>query len=131
MLRMPVATLRVWERRYGLTQPALTPNGQHPYSEVPEPTDEAMQSVLRKIITRTTKLLTRRRVLVEEEGSTYIANNDSDSDETRTLQAAAGRSVHLPHRFRSACQPEVADGTGRHAQGCGLQTAALRRHRRL
>ena len=32
MLRMPVATLRVWERRYGLTQPVLTPSGQRLYS---------------------------------------------------------------------------------------------------
>jgi MerR family transcriptional regulator, light-induced transcriptional regulator len=32
MLRMPVATLRVWERRYGLTQSALTPSGQRLYS---------------------------------------------------------------------------------------------------
>ena len=32
MLRMPVATLRVWERRYGLTQPELSPTGQRLYS---------------------------------------------------------------------------------------------------
>ena len=32
MLRMPVATLRVWERRYGLTQPGLSPSGQRLYS---------------------------------------------------------------------------------------------------
>ena len=32
MLRMPVATLRVWERRYGLSQPVLTPSGQRLYS---------------------------------------------------------------------------------------------------
>jgi DNA-binding transcriptional MerR regulator len=32
MLRMPVATLRVWERRYGLTQPELTASGQRLYS---------------------------------------------------------------------------------------------------
>ena len=32
MLRMPVATLRVWERRYGLTQPQLSPSGQRLYS---------------------------------------------------------------------------------------------------
>ena len=32
MLGMPVATLRVWERRYRLTQPGLTPNGQRRYS---------------------------------------------------------------------------------------------------
>ena len=29
---MPVATLRVWERRYGLTQPALAPGSQRLYS---------------------------------------------------------------------------------------------------
>jgi hypothetical protein len=33
MLQMPVATLRVWERRYGLTQPKLSPSGQRLYSE--------------------------------------------------------------------------------------------------
>ena len=50
----------------------------------------------RRCCTRTTrgrrKLLTRRGVLVEEEGSTYVADNDDDSDEARTLrplQAAA------------------------------------------
>ena len=32
MLRMPVATLRVWERRYSLTQSELTPSGQRLYS---------------------------------------------------------------------------------------------------
>jgi len=32
MLRMPVATLRVWERRYGLTRPALPGGGQRLYS---------------------------------------------------------------------------------------------------
>lgn len=32
MLGMPVATLRIWERRYGLTQPLLSPSGQRLYS---------------------------------------------------------------------------------------------------
>ncbi len=32
MLRMPVATLRVWERRYGLTKPGAAPGGQRLYS---------------------------------------------------------------------------------------------------
>ena len=48
--------------------------------------------MLHKIITRTMKLLTRRGVLVEEEDSTYMADNDGDSDEARVvrpLQAAA------------------------------------------
>jgi MerR family transcriptional regulator, light-induced transcriptional regulator len=32
MLRMPVATLRVWERRYGVTKPVLSASGQRLYS---------------------------------------------------------------------------------------------------
>jgi DNA-binding transcriptional MerR regulator len=32
MLRMPVATLRVWERRYRVAQPQLSPSGQRLYS---------------------------------------------------------------------------------------------------
>lgn len=32
MLNMPVATLRVWERRYQLSKPALTASGQRLYS---------------------------------------------------------------------------------------------------
>ena len=67
-------------------------DGAPEFVEVPEPTDEALQSVSHKIITRTMKVLTRRGVLVEEEGSTYMADNDGDSDEAsvlRPLQAAA------------------------------------------
>ena len=33
MLRMPVATLRVWERRYALTQTELSPSGRRLYSD--------------------------------------------------------------------------------------------------
>ncbi len=69
-------------------------DGTPEFFDAPAPTDEALHSVLHKIITRTMKLLTRRGVLVEEEGSTYMADNDNDndSDEARTLrplQAAA------------------------------------------
>ena len=62
------------------------------FVEVTAPTGEALQTVLHKIITRWMKLLTRRGVLLEEEGSTYLADNDGDSDEARALrplQAAA------------------------------------------
>ena len=52
--------------------------------------------MLHKIITRLISLLTRRGVLVEEEGSTYVADNDGDSDEARVLrplQAGAVRTA--------------------------------------
>ncbi len=45
-------------------------DGEPEFVEVPAPTDEALQAVLHKIITRMMKLLTRRGVLVEEESST-------------------------------------------------------------
>ena len=66
-------------------------DGEPEFVEVPAPTDEALQAVLHKVITRMMKLLTRRGV-VEEEGSTYMADNGGDSDEARVLrplQAAA------------------------------------------
>ena len=46
MLRMPVATLRVWERRYGLTDPELSPSGQRLYS-----TDDVRRLALIKQLT--------------------------------------------------------------------------------
>ena len=67
-------------------------DGELVFVDVPAPTDEALQAVLHKIITRTMKLLTRRGVLIEEQDSTYMADKDSDSDEARALrplQAAA------------------------------------------
>jgi hypothetical protein len=66
--------------------------GEPVFVEVPAPTNEALQTVLRKIITRSMKLLTRRGVLIEEQGQTYMADGDADSDDARTLrplQAAA------------------------------------------
>jgi len=51
-----------------------------------------LRAVLHKIITRTKKLLTRRGVLVEQQRQTYVADNDSDSNEAcalRPLQAEA------------------------------------------
>ena len=66
--------------------------GEPVFVEVPAPTDEALQTVLHKIITRTMKLLTRKGVLVGEQGQTYMADDDADSEESRVLrplQAAA------------------------------------------
>ena len=66
-------------------------DGAPVFTEVPAPTDETLQAVLHKIITRTMKLLTRRGVLVEEEGSTYVADSDADSDEARALRPLQDR----------------------------------------
>jgi len=71
--------------------------GEPVFVEVPAPTDQARQTVLHKIIMRmmkllTLKLLTRRGALVDGPGSTYMADNDADLEDARTLrplQAAA------------------------------------------
>jgi hypothetical protein len=75
-------------------------DGTPEFVEASAPTDEALQAVLQKIITRTMKLLTRRGVLVEEEDSTYMADSDGDSDEARTL-----RPLHA-----AACTYRIAFG---------------------
>jgi hypothetical protein len=67
-------------------------DGEPVFVEVAPPSDEALQAALQRIITRILKLLTRRGVLIEEQGQTYMADNDADSDDVRTLrplQAAA------------------------------------------
>ncbi len=79
------------------------PDGLPVFVESPAPTDEALQAVLHKFITRTMKLLTRRGVLVEEEGSTHMADNDGDSDEARALRSLQAAAC----TYRSAFGPRA------------------------
>ena len=62
------------------------------FVEVAAPTDDERHTLLQTLITRLMKLLTRRGILVEDMGQTYLAEPDADADEActlRTLQAAA------------------------------------------
>ncbi|HEY8707891.1 MAG TPA: transposase, partial [Burkholderiaceae bacterium] len=62
------------------------------FVNVPPPTDEDVQVVLHRIVGRILKMLTRRGVLVEDQDSMYVADDEGDSDDARTLrplQAAA------------------------------------------
>ncbi len=77
----------------------------------PAPTDEDLQALLHKIITRLMTLLTRRGVLVEQEeeqgGSSYLADDDADSDEVRALRPLQAprpaRHTWTPRRGPSDC----------------------------
>ena len=92
-------------------------DGVSAFVETLAPTDEELQSVLHKIIACTMRLLTRRGVLVEEEGSTYMTDNDGDSDEARVLrplQAAActyriafGQRAGQKEIGRASCRERV------------------------
>ena len=62
------------------------------FIEVGAPSDDELHALLQTVIARLMKMLTRRGVLVEEMGQTYLADPDADGEEARTLrplQAAA------------------------------------------
>ena len=50
------------------------------------PTDDELHALLHTVIARLMKMLTRRGVLVEEMGQTWLAEPDADGDEARTLR---------------------------------------------
>ena len=74
------------------------------------------------------KLLTRRGVLIEEQGQTTMADNDndSDSDAARTLRPLQAAASYLPHRAWTTRRPEGADAAECNAEGDGLQSDAVR-----
>jgi len=67
-------------------------DGAPNFVEAGTPTDDQLHVLLQTIIARLMEMLTRRGVLVEEMGQTWLAASDADSEEARTLrplQAAA------------------------------------------
>lgn len=67
-------------------------DGTPTFVEAGAPTDDELDALLHTVITRLMKMLTRRGVLIEEMGQTYLAEPQADGDEARTLrplQAAA------------------------------------------
>ena len=77
------------------------------FVELPAPTDEALQAVLHKIITRMMKLLTRRGC----SSKSSVKRTWPTTTAIRTRPARSGLSgggVYLPHRLRSACGQMVS-----------------------
>ncbi|MBN8507362.1 MAG: transposase [Burkholderiales bacterium] len=67
-------------------------DGAPSFVEAGAPTDEELHALLQTVIARLMKMLTRRGVLVEDMGQTYLAVPDADGEGARTLrplQAAA------------------------------------------
>jgi Putative transposase len=67
-------------------------DGVPAFVEAQAPTDDELHELLQTVITRLMKMLTRRGVLVQDIGQTYVAEPDAEGDEARTLrplQAAA------------------------------------------
>ncbi|MFM8928026.1 MAG: transposase [Betaproteobacteria bacterium] len=67
-------------------------DGAPAFIEADAPTDDELDALLRTVISRLMKMLTRRGVLVEDMGQAWLAELDADGEESRTLrplQAAA------------------------------------------
>jgi hypothetical protein len=67
-------------------------DGAPSFVEACAPTDDELHALLQTAIARLMKMLTRRGVLIEEMGQAYLADPDTDGEESRTLrplQAAA------------------------------------------
>ena len=67
-------------------------DGAPAFVEAGAPTDDELHALLQTVIGRVMKMLTRRGVLIEEMGQTYLAEPDDDGEEAptlRPLQAAA------------------------------------------
>jgi uncharacterized protein (DUF983 family) len=67
-------------------------DGAPHFVEAGTPTDDQLHALLQAIVARLMKMLTRRGVLVQEMGQTWLAASDADSGEARALrplQAAA------------------------------------------
>ena len=77
------------------------------FVEAGAPTDDELQALLQTLITRLMKLLTRRGVLVEEMGQTYLAEPDAEGDEARTLRPLQAAAITY----------RIAFGPPRRAQG--------------
>ena len=50
------------------------------------PTEDELHALLHTVIARLMKMLTRRGVLIEEMGQTWLAEPDADGHEARTLR---------------------------------------------
>ena len=79
------------------------------FVEVPVPTDEALQAVLHKIITRLMKLLTRKGCLGKVGQTTRAdSDSDSDSDEARVRRLLLAAAWPCRPRRASGPVPRVA-----------------------
>jgi hypothetical protein len=68
-------------------------DGMPTFVEAQDPTDEQVQAVLQTMITRLMKLLTRRGVLVEDMGQTWLAEPDAEAGEARPLRPLQGAAI--------------------------------------
>jgi hypothetical protein len=68
-------------------------DGVTEFIEGAAPTEERLHELLQTVIARLMTLLTRRGVLVEDDGQSYLAESETDSEEARTLRPLQAGAV--------------------------------------
>lgn len=104
MLRMPVATLRVWERRYGVTQPALSASGQRLYANE-DVRRLALIKQLRDLGHAIGSLAALNMAQLQQVASTHA---DAAAGGLASTQAGLGSPAATPPGARSPAQPATA-----------------------
>ena len=79
-------------------------DGSPAFIEADAPTDDELHALLQTVIARLMKMLTRRGVLVEDMGQTYLAEPDADGEEARTLRPLQAAAI----TYRIALGPRAA-----------------------
>ena len=77
------------------------------FVEAAAPTDEALHALLHTVIARLMKMLTRRGVLVEDTGRSWLTEADADGEEARTLRPLQAAAVTYRIAFGSRAGQKV------------------------
>ncbi|MFO0272680.1 MAG: transposase [Betaproteobacteria bacterium] len=68
-------------------------DGEPVFIEVDAPTDDELHALLQSVIERLMKLLTRRGVLVEDMGQSWLAEPQAEGEVARTLRPLLAAAV--------------------------------------
>ena len=82
------------------------------FIEAGAPTDDELDALLHTIIARLMKMLTRRGVLVEDMGQTYLAEPDADGEEARTLRPLQAAAITYRIAFGPRAGQKVLTAAG-------------------
>jgi hypothetical protein len=99
------------------------------FIEVAASTEAGLHELLQTVIARLMKRLTRRGVLLEDDGQSTLAESDTDAEEARPLRPLQAGAV--THRFRPARRTQGADPERGDAARGRSAPAAVRRRRRV
>jgi len=104
-------------------------DGAPAFVEASAPTDDELHALMQAVIARLMKMITRRGVLIEEMGQTYLAEHDADGDEVSTMRPLQAAAV----TYRIVFGPRAGQKllTGRDAARERSAPALVRRYRRL